>query len=75
MDAYRAQLESFAPEFRQKVPGGAFVDTLAYSIGRRDFEDKALRLLKLLRTAISRLRTNGIVPRQRRRRQPFRCNR
>ena len=43
------------PGFRQKVPGDAFVDTLAYSIGRRDFEDKALRLLTLLRTAIIHL--------------------
>jgi hypothetical protein len=43
------------PGFRQKVPGDAFVDTLAYSIRRRDFEDKALRLLKLLRTAIIHL--------------------
>lgn len=43
------------PGFQQKVPGDAFVDTLAYSIGRSDFEDKALRLLKLSRAAIIHL--------------------
>ena len=41
--------------FQQKVPGDVFVDKLAYSIGRRDFEDKALRLLKLSRAAIIHL--------------------
>src|SRR5208337_3712757 len=43
------------PGFQQKVPGDVFVDTLAYSIGRGDFEDKALRLLKLSRAAIIHL--------------------
>ena len=43
------------PGFQQKVPGDVFVDTLAYSIGRGDFEDKAHRLLKLSRAAIIHL--------------------
>jgi hypothetical protein len=43
------------PGLQQKVPGDPFVDTLAYSISRTDFEDKALRLLKLSRTAIIHL--------------------
>ena len=43
------------PGFQKKVPGDVFVDTLAYSIGRRDLDDKALRLLKLSRAAIIHL--------------------
>ena len=43
------------PGFQQKTRDDFFVDTLAYSIGRSDFEDKALRLLKLSRAAIIHL--------------------
>ena len=43
------------PGLQQKDPNDFLVDTLAYSIGRSDFEDKALRLLKLSRAAIIHL--------------------
>ena len=40
---------------QQPVAHDTFVDTMAYSIGRKDFEDKTLRLLKLVRTALFHL--------------------
>ena len=43
------------PGFQEKTRNDSFVDTLAYSIGRSDFEDKALRLLKLSLAAIIHL--------------------
>lgn len=43
------------PGFQQKARDDFLVDTLAYSIGRSDFENKALRLLKLSRAAIIHL--------------------
>jgi hypothetical protein len=43
------------PGPQQKDRNDFLVDTLAYSIGRGDFEDKALRLLKLSRAAIIHL--------------------
>ena len=43
------------PGIQQKDRNKSFVDTLAYSIGRSDFEDKTLRLLKLSRAAIIHL--------------------
>ena len=50
------------------VPGDKFVDTMAYSIGRQDFEDKALRLLKLSRAALIYLALAMHSEEQRRRR-------
>jgi hypothetical protein len=56
------------PGQQQPTPGDTFVDTLAYSIGRGDFEDKALRLLKLSRAALIQLGLAMHSEEQRRRR-------
>jgi hypothetical protein len=40
---------------QQPVSGDLFVDTMAYSLSRRDFEDKTLRVLKLGRAALIHL--------------------
>jgi hypothetical protein len=44
-----------APGMQPPDPNDKFVDTMAYSVGRRDFEAKTLRLLKLARAALFHL--------------------
>jgi len=50
------------------VAGDTFVDTMAYSVARQDFEEKTLRILKLVRAALIYLVLGMYVEEQRRRR-------
>jgi len=49
------EIFSGAAGIQQPVSGDLFVDTMAYSLRRRDFEDKTLRVLKLARAALIHL--------------------
>jgi hypothetical protein len=56
------------PGMQQPDPTDKFVDSMAYSVRRRDFEDKALRLLKLARAALFHLTLAMSFEEQRRKR-------
>ena len=49
------EIFAITPGMQRPDPTDKFVDTMAYSVGRRDFEAKTLRLLKLVRAALFHL--------------------
>jgi hypothetical protein len=62
------EIFSAKPGLQQPTGRDTFVDTMAYSVGQRDFEEKTLRLLKLSHAALIHLALSMHLEEQRRQR-------